>query len=144
MIQTRSLFVSFISLLFFLCIQKGIQKSTCITPAYKKQETVSCCFCCFYVCTLSAPLIFKAIAFVRWVVTHSLADFNFHDNCPDVLIQQHFLWYLKMSVQWGTFKTNVRFIPHHLFCLPKQVHKEEKVLREAMHNQRSNASNTPI
>jgi hypothetical protein len=58
-----------------------------------------------YVNTLSAPLIFKAIAFVRWVVTHSLADSDFHGHCPDVIIQQHFLWYLIMSVQSGTFKT---------------------------------------
>jgi len=29
-----------------------------------------------YVCTLSAPLIFKAIAFVRWVVTHLLSRFR--------------------------------------------------------------------
>jgi len=55
--------------------------------------------------TLSAPLILKAIAFVRWVVTHSLADYNFHVYCPDVIIQQHFSWYLIMSVQSGTFKT---------------------------------------
>jgi len=57
-----------------------------------------------YVCTLSAPLIFKAIAFVRWVVTHSLVDSNFHGHCPDVFIQQHFFWYLIMSVQFGTLK----------------------------------------
>jgi len=61
-------------------------------------------FSSLYVYTLSAPLIFKAIAFVRWVVTHSLADSNFHGHCPDVIIQQHFLWYLIMSVQSGTFK----------------------------------------
>lgn len=75
-----------------------------ITPTYMNER----CFCSFsslYVYTLSAPLIFKAIAFVRWVVTHSLADSNFHGHCPDVIIQQHFLWYLIMSVQSGTFKT---------------------------------------
>jgi hypothetical protein len=55
-------------------------------------------YCRLYVYTLSAPLIFKAIAFVRWVVTHSIPDSNFHGHWPDVIIQQHFLWYLIMSV----------------------------------------------
>jgi len=75
-----------------------------ITPTYKNEYFYSHSFCNLYVYTLSAPLIFKAIAFVRWVVTHSLADSNFHGHCPDVIIQQHFLWYLIMSVQSGTFK----------------------------------------
>lgn len=76
----------------------------CDTHAYTQnlQQTWFCGW--LYVCTLAAPLIFKAIAFARWVVTHSLADSNFHGHCPGVFIQQHFLWYL-MSVQSGTFKS---------------------------------------
>jgi len=77
-----------------------------ITPTYTNHliYIISLRFGNLYVYTLAAPLIFKAIAFVRWVVTHSLADSNFHGHCPDVIIQQHFLWYLIMSVQSGTFK----------------------------------------
>jgi len=78
-------------------------KSTSHLPTWIKIYNFSL-FSNLYVYTLSAPLIFKAIAFVRWVVTHSLADSNFHGHCPDVIIQQHFLWYLIMSVQSGTFK----------------------------------------
>lgn len=52
-----------------------------------------------------AASIFEADWFGQWVVTHSLADSNFHGHCPGVFIQQHFLWYLIMSVQSGTFKT---------------------------------------
>jgi len=65
-----------------------------------------------FICwTLSAPLIFKAISFVRWVVTHSLADSNFQGHCPDVLMKQHFLWFLIISVQYGTFKTKLSVHP---------------------------------
>lgn len=95
MIEKRSLFVSFTSI--FNIIKY-------ITPTYMNDQQFWS-FSSLYVYTLSAPLIFKAIAFVRWVVTHSLADSNFHGHCPDVIIQQHFLWYLIMSVQSGTFKT---------------------------------------
>ncbi len=31
-----------------------------------------------------APSIFRATSFGRWVVTHSLADFDFHDHRPAV------------------------------------------------------------
>jgi hypothetical protein len=48
-----------------------------------------------------APSIFRAGWFGRWVVTHSLADFDFHDHRPAVYINQHLLWYL-MSVFFGT------------------------------------------
>ena len=48
-----------------------------------------------------APSIFRAGWFGRWVVTHSLADFDFHDHRPAVYINQHLLWYL-MSVLLGT------------------------------------------
>ena len=41
--------------------------------------------------------IFRAGWFGRWVVTHSLADVNFHDHRPAVSINQHLLWFL-MSV----------------------------------------------
>ena len=40
------------------------------------------------------PSIFRASPFGRWVVTHSLADFNFHDHRPTVSMNQHLFWYL--------------------------------------------------
>ena len=40
--------------------------------------------------------IFRADWFGRWVVTHSLADSNFHGHRPAVFINQHLLW-LRMS-----------------------------------------------
>ena len=48
-----------------------------------------------------APSIFRASWFGRWVVTHSLADSDFHGHRPAVYINQHLLWYL-MSVTLGT------------------------------------------
>ena len=48
-----------------------------------------------------APSIFGASPFGRWVVTHSLADFDFHDHRPAVQMNQHPLWYL-MSVLLST------------------------------------------
>jgi len=48
-----------------------------------------------------APSIFRASWFGRWVVTHSLADSDFHGHRPAVYINQHLLWYL-MSVRLGT------------------------------------------
>jgi len=48
-----------------------------------------------------APSIFGASPFGRWVVTHSLADFDFHDHRPAVKMNQHPLWYL-MSEQLST------------------------------------------
>ena len=47
------------------------------------------------------PSIFGANQFGRWVVTHSLAGFNFHDHRPAVKMNQHPLWYL-MSEQLST------------------------------------------
>ena len=47
-----------------------------------------------------APFIFRASWFGRWVVTHSLADSDFHGHRPAVCINQHLLWYL-MSVIIG-------------------------------------------
>ena len=47
-----------------------------------------------------APSIFRASWFGRWVVTHSLADSDFHGHRPAVCINQHLLWYL-MSVSIG-------------------------------------------
>ena len=40
----------------------------------------------------SAPSIFGAGPFGRWVVTHSLADFDFHDHRPAVRMDRHPLW----------------------------------------------------
>ena len=37
---------------------------------------------------------FRASWFGRWVVTHSLADSDFHGHRPAVYINQHLLWYL--------------------------------------------------
>ena len=45
-----------------------------------------------------APSIFGASPFGRWVVTHFLADFDFHDHRPAVKMNQQSLWYL-MRVQ---------------------------------------------
>jgi len=45
---------------------------------------------------------FSAINFQGYCICHvscyTLADSDFHGHCRDVLIQQHFLWYLIMSV----------------------------------------------
>jgi len=116
MIETRSLFVFFKSIKIYLHTSHQLTSSI-----------IKCWYYCrLYVCTLSAPLIFKAIAFVRWVVTHSLADSNFHGHCPDVFIQQHFLWYLIMSVQSGTFKTRLSVHPASHILLTKKCPQIEK------------------
>ena len=49
----------------------------------------------------SAPSIFGASPFGRWVVTHSLAGFNFHDHRPAVKMNQHPFW-CQMSEQFST------------------------------------------
>lgn len=96
------------------------ERKKCITPVYKSIISISFIDCRLYVFTLIAPLIFKAIAFVRWVFTHSLTDSYFHGHCPNVLIQQHFLWYLVMSVKSGTFKTLLSVHPASPILLTKK------------------------
>ena len=48
----------------------------------------------------SASSIFRARSFGRWVVTHSLADSNFHGHRPAVRMIQHLLWVLGERVLW--------------------------------------------
>ena len=47
-----------------------------------------------------APSIFRAGTFGRWVVTHSLANFNFHDHRPAVYMYQHLLRCRHEWVDW--------------------------------------------
>ena len=44
--------------------------------------------------------IFRADWFGRWVVTHSLADSNFHGHRPAVYMNQHLFWDLGERVLW--------------------------------------------
>lgn len=46
-----------------------------------------------------APSIFGASSFGRWVVTHSLANSDFHDHRPAVHMSQHPLWYLLSGIR---------------------------------------------
>ena len=48
----------------------------------------------------SAPSIFRASSFDRWVVTHSLADDDFHDHRPAVFMNQHLFWNLHERKFW--------------------------------------------
>ena len=52
-----------------------------------------------------APSIFRASWFGRWVVTHSLADSDFHGHRPAVCINQHLLWYLMSVNVWRLNRT---------------------------------------
>ena len=68
-----------------------------------------------------APIHFRASPFGKWVVTQSLAGFNFHDHRPAVKMN-HTL----CGVRWANTSapyTAFRFIPHRQFCLPKRPTK---------------------
>ena len=52
-----------------------------------------------------APSIFRAGWFGRWVVTHSLADSNFHGHRPAVYTNQHLFWYLMSDCVWHLNRT---------------------------------------
>ena len=48
----------------------------------------------------AAPSIFRANSFGRWVVTHSLADSDFHGHRPAVYMNQHLLRDLDEWIVW--------------------------------------------
>ena len=66
-----------------------------------KQSVVSSGPTVWYKWEALAPSIFRAGCFGRWVVTHSLADSDFHGHRPAVISNQHLLWDL-MSFHLGT------------------------------------------
>ena len=53
----------------------------------------------------SAPSIFRASSFSRWVFTHCLADSNFHGHNPPVYMNQHLLWDLGEQALWHFIST---------------------------------------
>ena len=66
-------------------------------PSYSSKHSaqgVSIALTAEYRYVAPAPSIFRASWFGRWVVTHSLADSDFHGHRPAVYINQHLLWYL--------------------------------------------------
>ena len=48
---------------------------------------------------ISASSIFRTNSFGRWVITHSLADFDFHDHRPTVSMNWRLLWFLMNHIQ---------------------------------------------
>ena len=63
-----------------------------------------------------APSIFGASWFGRWVVTDCLADSNFHDHCPAILVDQHTLWVPCQNKQWRWF------LLYHTFLIKRSYH----------------------
>ena len=74
-----------------------------------------------------ASSIFGASGFGWWVVTHSLADVDFHDHRHTVLIHQHPFHVSRMSPKVWTPHILKRFIPHRLLRLPKKAHLVPKL-----------------
>jgi hypothetical protein len=62
------------------------------TPSYTSVLTIVVTV--WYRSLALALSIFRAGSFGRWVVTHSLAGFDFHDHRPAVSMNQHLLWCL--------------------------------------------------
>ena len=69
-----------------------------------------------------ASSIFGAGGFGWWVVTHSLADADFHGHRPTVHIHQHPFHVSRISPKVLTPHIPKRFIPHRLLRLPKKAH----------------------
>ena len=70
-------------------------------PFSHKKICASLQFTAGYKIHALTPSFFRADWFGRWVVTHSLADSNFHGHRPAVYINQHLLWLL-MSISLGS------------------------------------------
>jgi len=116
MIETRSLFVFFKSTKLYLHASHQLTsnniKILLLLP-----------FICLY--TFSA-INFQGYCICQVSCYTLLNRFQLHGHCPGVLIQQHFLWYLIMSVQSGTFKTRLSVHPASHILLTKKCPQIEK------------------